>query len=242
MRSRYLPETDIANWAFLPPSLKEKFLVAWLRPRQAKGSYDPYRQTTGDAVNRQLPLYPTGQVATPWTMLEALVARKCKGDDRLLEMNLPIAKATHEFAIKGSLTAEPIEVGSLILAHGQRYDFGVPLILRYGGSASIMFPDLRRTGQLTPHGRRVVLSAMHQRFRVNYPEYASLGLEIWRYQDNDARTIAVFPLLPEPLYTYDELSRDFMETYAIMNRLRGDADAERRRRGGEDLGPLFGRG
>lgn len=239
MRSRYLPETDIANWAFLPPRLKEKFLAAWLRPRMAKGSYNPYRATTGDAVNRQLPLYPDGQVPTPWAKLEALVARKCRGDETLLKMNLPVAKATHDFATHASLTAEPVEVGSVTLGL-HRYEFGAPLLLRYAGGASVMFPDLRRTGQLTPHGRRVVLSVLHQRFRVNYPEYEALRLEIWRYQDNESRSIAVFRHEADPLYAYEELATDFLETYAIMNRLRFGAEEDRRRRGGEGPGPLFG--
>jgi hypothetical protein len=207
MRSRYLPETDIANWAFLPPRLKEKFLLAWLRPRIARGSYDPYRQTTGDAVNRQLPLYPTGQVATPWSRLEELVARRCRGDDRPLEMNLPVAKATYEFATREGLTAEPVDVEALTLCHGQRYDFGASLLLRYDRGASVMFPDLRRTGQLTPHGRKVVLSAMHQRFRVNYPEYEALRIEIWRYQDNATRAISVHRHRQEPVQLRGALAR-----------------------------------
>lgn len=242
MKNRRLPETDIANWAFLPFSQKEKALIAWLKPRQAKGSYDPYRLTSGDAVNLQLPLYPSGQVATPWDKLAELVAKKCRGDERLLDMNLPVAKSTHQFALERGLSAEPVDIGALTLEGGFRYDFGPALILRYEGGASVMFPDLRRTGNLSPHGRRVVQSALNQRFRVNYPEYETLSLDIWRYRDNDIRSIEVFSHSGDALYTYEELSRDFAETYAIMNALRSGAEVERRKKGGEDFGPLFGRG
>jgi hypothetical protein len=240
VKNRRLPETDIANWAFLPKSLKEKALVAWLRPRQAKGSYEPYRSTSSDAVNQQLPLYPSGQVLTPWDKLSELVIRKCRGDERLLNMNLPIAKATHAFSERHSVTAQPADIGALTLERGFRYDFGPALILRYDGGASVMFPDLRRTGNLTPHGRLVAQSVMHQRFRVNFPEYAALSLEIWRYKNNDERTIEVFRHSSEPLYSYEQISHDFAETYDMMNSLRAGVEMDVRKSGEGDFGPLFG--
>lgn len=240
MRNRRLPETDIANWAFLPYSMKEKALATWLKPRQAKGSYDPYRLTSGDAVNQQLPLYPSGQVATPWEKLAELVTRKCRGDERLLSMNLPVARATHEFSQKELLSAEPVDIGSLTLEGGYRYDFGPGLILRYGDGASAMFPDLRRTGNLSPHGRQVAYSVLHHRFRINYPEYSALRLEIWRYRNNDDRTIEVFRHTDQRIYSYEELSKDFAQTYDIMNMLRAGDEVDRRKKGGEDWGPLFG--
>jgi hypothetical protein len=242
VKNRRLPETDVANWAFLPPSQKEKVLAAWLKPRQANGSYDPYRLTAGDAVNQQLPLYPTRQVATPWDKLAEAVRLKCRGDDQLLAMNLPVAKATHEFASKCDLTAEPVEIGAITFKHGHRYEFGPRLVLRYDGGASSMFADLRRRGNLTPHGRRVVHSIMHLRYRENFPEYSSLRLETWRYQDNDERSIQVFRHEGEPLYSYDALSDDISETYNIMNWIRAGAQEQHRKYGDEDFGPLFRHG
>lgn len=241
MKSRHLPETDIANIAFRSVNEKSQILEAWLKPRQGSGSYNPYRQTSGDAVNRQLPLYPCGQVQTPWKKLEELVVAKCRGDEQLLKMNIPVARATHEFALANSLTAEPIDTRSLTLAGGERYDFGQNLLLRYNGSAAVAFPDLRRKGQLTLHGRRVAFSMMHQRFRENFPDNRLLGLQVWRYRDNDDRSIEVIAHGDEILYTYEELSADFSETYSIFNALRSGAESDRRNRGNDQgYGPLFG--
>jgi hypothetical protein len=108
MKSRHLPETDIANVAFLPASQKERMLAQWIKPKTVTRSYEPFRQTAGDAVNQQLPLFPSPQIPTPWEKLESLVAAKCKGNPELLEMNLCIARATHKFALETHLTAEPI--------------------------------------------------------------------------------------------------------------------------------------
>ena len=241
MKSRNLPETDIANIAFRSVSEKSKMLEAWLKPRQGSGSYNPFRQTSGDAINRQLPLYPEGQVRTPWEKLEQLVVAKCRGDEQLLGMNIPVARSTHDFAVATGLTAEPIDMRSLTLAGGERYDFGQNLLLRFDGGVAVAFPDLRRTGQLSLHGRRVAFSVMHQRFRENFPDNSSLALQVWRYRNNDDRSIEVIHHTDEPLYTYEELSADFSETYSIFNALRSHADNERRNKGGDqDYGPLFG--
>lgn len=242
MKNRRLPETDIANLAFLPATLKMQRLAAWLRPRQAKGSYDPYRRTSADAVNQQLPLYAEGQILTPWNKLEGLIKDRCRGDELLLSMNIPVAKATHDFSLENDLSAEPIPVGSLTLSEGQRYEFGPNLVLYYDDGVSAMFPDLRRTGNLSQNGRRVAYSMMHQRLRVNYPEYAELRLETWRYRNNDTRSIEVFRHTDELLYSYEELSQDFAETYRIMNELRAGDEVAQRRNRGNDLGPLFGFG
>lgn len=242
MKNRYLPETDIANLAFKPVSQKTQFLASWIRPRMGRGSYNPYRKTYADAVNKQLPLYPDAQIATPWKTLEGLVRKKCHGSELLLSMNLPIASATHSFAVENNVIAEPIHASPITLVPGQQYEFGQPLLLKYNDDAAIMFPDLRRTGQLSPHGRRVAFSVMQERFITNYPEYSGLRKEIWRYKNNEERTIKVHRHDGEPLYNYEQLSADFVQTYEILNYLRLERDVDQKKRGGDDFGPLFGTG
>ena len=56
MSSR-LPETEIANWAFLSTSDKMKALEKHVQPKKIPGSYEPFRQVFGDVVNKQLPLF-----------------------------------------------------------------------------------------------------------------------------------------------------------------------------------------
>jgi hypothetical protein len=240
MKSRHLPETDIANLAFLPVMQKQSILLNWLKPKVITRSYEPFRDTVGDAVNRQLPLFPEGQVPTPWAKLEELVTKKCRGDAVLLEMNLTIARATYELSLAHQMSAEPVDVRPLTLSQGHAYHFGMPVILRYDDGASVAFTDLRRKGRLTAHGCRIAHSVLHQRFRVNFPEYDQLRLEIWRYLDTDARQVEIIRHSSEQLVPYEQLVADFAETYQLLNALIEEQIAARRKSGDGRIGPLFG--
>ena len=236
--SRHLPETDLANYAFLPVATKEARLLDWLKPRKITRSYEPFRQNLGDTVNAQLPLLEDEQTATTWSTLENLVAKKCGADEILLKMNLAVAKATHSFAVNNNIKAEKTDVRSLTLVHGHPYDFSMPLLLRYDGRVVVAFTDLRRTGCLSVHAQRVVFSILHERFRVNFPGFERLGLEVWKYANTEARTISAIRHGSEPLYSYEELQSDFTETYDILNQLmRGLGRPSQL-----GPGPLFGNG
>lgn len=86
MKKRRLPETDIANLAFLPAWQKEKVLEAWIRPRKIVGSYEPFRQSLADALNAQLPLIAADQSLSDLRHVEDAVIRRCKGDADLVAM------------------------------------------------------------------------------------------------------------------------------------------------------------
>ena len=240
MTNRHLPETEAANLAFHTEARKRQVLEAWVRPRTITKTYSPFRFTYPDAVNKQLPLYPDGQIPTPWERLEEATAAKCGGDQELMAMNISVAKATHAFATQRGLIAEPIEIRGLTMLPGHAYNFGPPLFFRYEGGVSVAFADLRRSGELTEHGRRVTFSYQHQRFRENYPDHDLLRLEVWRYLSRDDRAIQVFRHDGEPLYGYDELSNDLRETYRILGEVLAEAAASRRGRRDRGFGPLFG--
>jgi hypothetical protein len=214
-------------------------LQALIKPKPIPGSYEPFRSTAGDAVNQQFPFLEEEREATPLGKLEEVVARACKGNQALLDMNLTVARATHEFATSVSLSAERADIRPITLSFGHAYQFGMPLIMRYNGAAHAAFPDLRRTTPLSAVGCRVVLSLMHQRWRVNYPDLAELRLVIWRYLNNAKRTVREVTLLDSALIPYDDLLADIAETYQILHGIMSDQE-DRRRRSGGGAGPLFG--
>lgn len=240
MTSRHLPETEIANLAFQMSAKKLKVIEAWVKPRVITKTYNPFRATYPDAVNKQLSLYPDGQVATPWDKLEALTAAKCGGDLELTEMNVPVARATHTLAIETGMSAEPMMIRGLTMLPGHTYEFGSSLFFRYDDGVSVAFADLRRSGYLTEHGRHVVFSYQHQRFRENYPEFGALRLESWRYKANDDRTIEVYRHDGRKLYSYEELAADIEETYRILAHVQSEVAEARRGRKDRGFGPLFG--
>lgn len=239
MKSRRLTETDLANLAFKPAETKRLQLTSLERPKKIVGSYEPFRAHNGDAVNEQFRLLGDVQPETSLTMLESVVAKACKGDPDLLAMNLAIARATHTYATNNEILARREDVRRLTLPFGHLYEFGMPLLMAYpDGRIVAVFPDLRRTQQLGPVARRVIFSMMHHRWRENYPDFAELNLEIWRYKNDIDRTISPISSSEQDLIPYDTLIADVRSTYAIWHSVIEEAAANRR--GGiQDAGPLF---
>ena len=242
MKSRRLTETDLANLAFKPVEAKRLRLTSLERPKKIVGSYEPFRRHNGDALNEQYPLLDRDEPDTPLSKLEDVIARACKGDADLLAMNLPIARATHNFVVAQGIRALREVVSKLALPFGHIYEFGMPLLMDYpDGRIVAVFPDLRRTQQLSPVGQRVVFSMMHQRWKENHPDLANIELEIWRYKNTEHRQIAVIACAEQELIGYDELIADVRETYEMWHNVTANA-TQTRRSGGDDYGPLFGRG
>lgn len=235
MSSR-LPETDLANWAFLPAFKKREALDRFILPKKIRGTYEPFRSVFGDVVNKQLPLLGD-QKSTPWSVIESELQRRCRSKPDSLKMNLEIAHATHTFIEQNSITAMPVDVTSLAFGTGHLYQFGISLLLRYPDRTVAVFLDLRRTNYLSVEGRDFVFSSMHERFRTAYPDLADIGLQIFRYRNDKSRTVVPIDVL-KPTHSLDELAFDVRETYEIYNSvLRGDED--RKRRSGGGIGSLL---
>lgn len=242
MKSRRLTETDLANLAFKTVEAKRLRLTSLEKPKKIVGSYEPFRRHNGDAVNEQFRLLDREEPATPLAELENVIARACKGRPELLDMNLPIARATHGYVCVHEIRALRENVAKLALPFGHMYEFGMPLLMVYPDSRIVaVFPDLRRTQPLSTVGQRLVFSMMHQRWRENYPDLAEIDLEIWRYRNNGDRSIYAIPCSEQELLGYDAMISDIRETYEIWHQIISSA-THQRRRGGSDFGPLFGTG
>lgn len=231
-----LPETDLANWAFQPAWQKRRALEAHERPKSIVGSYEPFRRVFPDAINQQFPLFGDSLEGSGWNEVEQRLVRECKGNGGLIKMNREILHATHAYAMRKEIAAIGIDVLPLRLVSGIGYAFGLNLIMRYADRASIVFLDMRKSNGLTPSGRRFVFSAMHQRFREAYPDFASVELEIWRFKNNKSRDLVCIRQEGE-LVSWTDLAADVAETHSIWNDVRkGDLDE---RRGTGTFGPLF---
>lgn len=242
MKSRRLTETDLANLAFKPAKEKALRLTSLEKPKKIIGSYEPFRRHAGDALNEQFRLPDREEPTTPLSQLESIVERACNGKSDLLAMNLPIARATHRYVVDQGIRALRENVSKIALPFGHVYEFGLPLLMVYPNDRIVaVFPDLRRTQQLSTVGLRMVFSVMHQRWRENNPDLAEIGLEVWRYRNDVKRSVFAIPCPEQGLLGYDAMIADVRETYEIWHEVLSSA-AEIRRRGGADFGPLFGTG
>lgn len=235
MRSIRLPETDIANIAFQPYDQKIRFLSGWLKPKNISGSYEPLRRSIGEAVNLTLPLIPDPG-STSLEQLEALVVKECKGNGKLVGMNVPPVKAIRKFIDDNEVEADFLEELPMALYPGIRYSFWAPILVRYAGKPRVIFMDLRRSGGLSVTGLQVCFSIMHERFRALNPDFSMLKFESWRFANNSARTVKVIEEFGE-LLSLKQIIDDFAETYSILNMLRSGSDD--RSTGTDDAGPLF---
>jgi len=234
LRSIRLPETDIANLAFKSYDFKAAFLANWLRPKQISGSYEPLRRSVGEAASVGLPLLPDLE-RTTLEQLERLVTKECKGNAKLIAMNLAPVRAIRKFVHEHDAEADFLEELPIALYPGMRYSFWAPMLLRYGGQARIAFFDLRRTGGLSEGGLHICFSIMHERFRALNPDFSAVKFESWRFVNNLSRNVRVIPEWRDPI-SYEAIVADVAETYAILNALRfGDTGSAT----GTDDGPLF---
>lgn len=212
-----LPETELANWSFLPVDQKKAAALAFAAPKRIGGSYEPFRHVFSDAVSQQAPLFGFDQPrASPWTSIEGKLRRLCRRSDELLTMNLAVARATHEFATASHLFAVPVEVTALGFGVGHLYQYGLPLMIRYPSRVAIVFLDLRRSNNLNSRGIEWVNAALFERFQAAYPDYQDAEREIWRYSSRDDRAIRVISL-GQPIITFEQMAQDARETYDIYN-------------------------
>jgi hypothetical protein len=233
--SNRLPETDLANWALLPASLKRKNLEGHEKPKSIPGSYEPFRRVFPDAINQQFPLFGAALEGSRWVEVEKRLRQQCKGNADLIKMNKEILHATHDFAVAEEISAHGLEVQPLRFFGGTNYFFGLSMVVRYPKKASLIFLDMRRKG-LSPAGRNFVFSALHHRFREAYPDLRKAELEIWRYRNNKARDLVCH----EP--THDIMPWDMMvdqvvDTHRLWDEVRRGGADERRSTG--TFGPLF---
>lgn len=239
MTNYRLPATDLANLLFRDSSIKRRKLSELFEPKAIPYTYNPFRRTVGDAINLQLDMLDFELLPTPWETLEREVIKACKGDEANARVNVPVARATHEHALAYNISATRLDLPPLRLAPGYSYSFWMPVLLESNGQFFVTYPEPRRKGHLTPLGMNVVLSAQHERLRGMGSDYAEVGLQIWRYKDNDERTIVVYPDQDQDLIPYAQLAAETADVYQILAQLIAERQAERKKSAYAQRGPLI---
>lgn len=238
MSSR-LPETELANWAFLSPAQKRVNLERHEQPKLIVGSYEPFRKVFPDAVNQQFPLFSDALAATDWNALEARLVQECGGNEDKIRMNRRVLAATHKYAEEQRIAARGVDVLPLGFGGGIKYGFGLNLLIRYPTHSAIVFCDLRSSNRLADRAMRFVFSALHHRFREAYSDLAGAELEIWRYGTKTNRELTTVRFSGEAL-DWQTMVDDVLETHRIWDSVRKGGD-DRKRAAGGGSGPLFDR-
>jgi hypothetical protein len=83
------------------------------------------------------------------------------------------------------------------------------------------------------------MSAQHERIRAMGAGFEEIGLRIWRYGDNDDRSITVYTEDDLDLIPYAELVAETTEVYRLLAVLVAERDEELKRSAYGRRGPLI---
>ncbi len=224
-----IPEIDLARITTLPVDRQRTEL------EQIRKSYPPFtyrwvRLSILDIFNVSPGMLPAGP-RTSWEQVRSDITARCKSADEL-EYNLRVASGLYKFAESESIRGVYEKFHPLPIGVSQTVSFWSPAVILLGGRQTAVFVDPRSTKRLTAEGRRFALSAMHQRIRLDDPDFSDLGLAILQFTKFEKETGRVAKAHLDAgveLFTLPELQEMTQQTYTLWEEVweaRREAAAE----------------
>jgi hypothetical protein len=215
VRTPRIPETDLARIAVCPVD-EQRILLQDLRSFRPPHTLNPFRQSVADILNLQ----PTGLLGsldrTPWPKIQESIERSKETEDGIAK-NLGVAKALFEFSEQRQVISYGRPVPRWNVGYGIDLAYWNQFYSVWGEAAAFVHFDPRLTHPLTEGARRFVFSLMHQRLRVDDPDFADVGLKIFRFGrgEGDRRTISEYSAEGLELYDYAQLNEMIGTTYRL---------------------------
>ncbi|TSD85192.1 hypothetical protein FFK22_028575 [Mycobacterium sp. KBS0706] len=238
MKIRPLPDIDLARIAPLPEVMQRKQLEQ-IRYGRPPFSYGPLRSCFHDIFNVQPEMF--GRVAaTEWSVIEALLGRKCTSEEEL-QANLCVARGLYEFATASKLLGRAQEFFSLAMGTGRKVVYWLPMVLSLDGRPTVPFIDPRRSRGLTREARRFAFSMMHERIRAADPDYETVRFAIFQFGDVNGGQRD--PILHTDdgleLFSLDQMESMVNVTYELWREVCEERDMDARRKATGTRGPLI---
>lgn len=227
MKIRRIPETDLARIAVRPIE-EQRIHLRQLKSFRPPHTLNPFRSAVPDILNLQHDLLGSSG-RTPWACIEDRIVRSKEGEDGLLR-NLAVAKALFEFSEEHQVTSYTKPVPRWSVGYGNDVAYWGQHYSVWDSEAAFLHFDPRLTNPMTDQARRFAFSLMHQRLRVDDPDFAEVRLGIVRFGrgDGNARTVKVHWVTGE-LYSYDQLNGMIDTTYGLWIEELQSRQAEARR-------------
>lgn len=237
MKTRPLPDTDLARIAPLPTNQKRNALDA-LRLGHPPYRYTPVRGSFSDILNLAAGMFDPGRV--PFEKIAAEIRRKSRNDQEE-EANLRVAKGLYDFVTAHDLRGRRHDFYPLAIGVGASVVYWHSAILLVDGHPLIPFFDPRRSKLLTSLGRQFAFSMMHQRIREGSPDFKDVRFGIFQFEKTDEgpRPPQLHTDVGVALFSLDQLEQMVAETYEIWREVCEGREAEMRRRGGGGGGTLL---
>lgn len=243
--TRLLPDTDLARIAPLPDAEKRQELEMF-KLGNPSITYNPLRANYADILNVRPEMFDRVD-PTELSVIERKVKRQARWDKEELA-NLRVARGLHALAQEKMIIGRREEFYPFQMRMGWKVNLWLPTILAIEEAPFATFIDPRGTRGLNEVARRFAFSMMHERIRVEDPDYAEVRLSIIKFGqpteiDADDKTKGIRParLFTDEsvdLIPLDELKRMVATTYEIWREVSEGRERETRRRAG-GAGPLF---
>jgi hypothetical protein len=242
MKTRPLPEIDLANFAALPPDEQRRRMSKMAREDGGHFSFNPARTQFPDILNSQPPMFaPLGRPPiTPFEVIADALRKRCKAGDEL-SFNLAVSQMLYDYFRGLDVVSLPYHFDGLPIGVGRRISFWIPAYYVRDGQPVVSYIDPRGGKNLTQLGRDVAFATMHVGIRERVPDFENAILEIIQtpYRTiragRDKATIRKLCVrqCDAIRYTYDELDVMFSQTLALWNDVWSEHLSEVRKSAGK---------
>lgn len=243
--TRLLPDIDLARIAPLPDAEKRQELEMF-KVGSPSINYKPLRANYADILNVRPEMFDRVD-PTELSVIERKVKRQARWDKEELA-NLRVARGLHALAREKMIVGRREEFYPFQMRMGWKVNLWLPTILAIEEVPFATFIDPRGTRGLNEVARRFAFSMMHERIRLEDPDFAEIRLSIIKFgqpteygADDKVKGIRSARLYTDEgidLIPLDELERMVATTYEIWREVSEGRQREARRRAG-GAGPLF---
>jgi len=226
MKTRRLPDTDLAIFASLDQG---EPLERALRAYKAGGgawSYDPVKQSSGDILAARAPFYePVAPIA--WSKIERQIRQACLKGAKQIESNVQVGKVLYDSGRSLHWSAVSFPMGYLPTGVGGGVRYWHDIVIVVDGRAIIPFFDFRRgRGVASAAVRKIVFSMQNIWIRDRHADLANARLGVFRFPTVEKERYLNIHLHDDgDLLSFEELDARVRVVYETWSRICAERSA-----------------
>ena len=233
-----LRKTDLARIAPMQRD-RQRICLEQLRNGYPPFSYRHLHALLHEIFNFQPTLF--GPIEpTDWSVIEDSLRKRCKLGNETAA-NLSVARGLYNWIVDNGTEGRNKKFYPLSMGVGGNVTYWLHAILSVEGKASVPFIDPWRARGLGKEGRRFVFSIMHERIRVDNPDYSKVRFVILKFPESggDIRTPVHHTDDGVELFSREQLESMVTETYELWREVYGERVSGARRAAAGRAGSLL---
>lgn len=214
MRMRRIPETDLARIAGRSEE-EQRLMLRRLKGFKPPYTLNPVRKIIPDLMNVQYELL--GHTShTAWEIIESSI-RASKETDNGKDRNIAVAKALYDFVVQNKVVSFDKPTLRWPVGFGNSVEYWQQFYSVWDSRASFVHFDPRQSNPLNKSAMRFAFSMMHERLRVEDPDFADVDLLIFRFGvlHDGGRFVKLHNARDFELYSRDDLNDMITLTYRL---------------------------